>query len=357
MMQLMLDKINLHGLQGCFAQVGGEIRGPHGSLIIFRGMQSYNADSIKSLEGYDRAWIAEGQALSQRSLDYLRPTIRKPESEIWADWNPDSEFDPIDVFFRGPNAPEDAIVRRVNWQDNPWFPDVLRQDMIRDRKADPEKAAHVWDGEYQQAPTGAYYSELLAIAMTEGRIGRVPHDPKLETHVSFDLGVGQTQALWFTQWVGREIRVIDFLAGTEEAANEGYSWYARKLREKGYNYAPLIFPHDGRVREATGKSRAETMEGHKFQVGTLPILPVEDGIEAVKSTLPLMWIDAAKCAEGLTALKNYRENWDDKLRRSNGPLKDWTNHAADSMRYTVQAYEEPKIKRKPQTTAVSGWMG
>jgi phage terminase large subunit len=149
--------------------------------------------------------------------------------------------------------------------------------------------------------------------------------------------------------------LIDYLAGTEEAANEGYSWYARKMREKPYTYAPLLFPHDGRVREATGKSRAETMESLGFKVEVLPMLPVDDGINSVKEALPMMWIDAEKCSAGLTALKNYRENWDDKLRRSNGALKDWTNHAADSLRYTVQGYEEPKIKRPVKPRAALGW--
>lgn len=345
--QLLVDKITTHDLHPFFDIRDNEIRGPNDSVVIFRGMQNFNAQSIKSLEGYDIALVEEAQTLSQRSLDLLRPTIRKDGSEFWFVWNPDSEFDPVDIFLRGKNAPVDAIVRRVNWHDNPWFPQVLRDDMTRDRVADAAKAAHVWDGEYQQAPKGAYYADLLAKALEDGRIGRVPHDPKLEVHVSFDLGSGQNQALWFSQRTGKELRLIDYLEGNEEAANEGYSWYARKMRERPYTYAPLVFPHDGRVREATGKSRAETMEGLGFRVTVLPILPIDDGIDAVKRTLPLCWIDAAKCATGLTAIKNYREDWDEKLRRSNGVLKDWTNHAADSLRYTVTDYEEPRTKRKP----------
>lgn len=358
-MQLMLDTIAKHGMAQDFGRVNGEIRGPNDSLIIFRGMQEYNSESIKSLEGYDRALLMEARALSQRSLDLLRPTIRKPGSEIWAEWNPESEFDPIDIFFRGPNPPDDAIIRRVNWDQNPWFPDVLRAEMTRDRAANAAKASHIWDGEYQSAPAGAYYAELLAIALQERRIGRVPHDPRVEVQASFDLGVGQNQVVWLSQWVGKELRLIDFIQGDEVAANEGYSWYAREMRSghrSKYNYAKVYFPHDGRVREATGKSRAETMEGHSFTVEVLPMLPVADGINAVKEILPMTWIDAEKCAVGLTSLKNYRENWDDKLRRSNGPLKDWTNHAADSLRYTVQAHQEPVARRKGSGSNSGGWM-
>ena len=356
--QLIIDTIERHDLHSLFQVLDSEIRGPNGSLIIFKGMQNYNSTNIKSLEGYDIAWVEEAQDLSQGSLDMLRPTIRKDNSELWFSWNPASEFDAVDMFLRGNHPPKDAVIRQVNWSDNPWFPANLKAEMLEDRQRDAAKAAHVWDGEYRQAPTGAYYAELIARASSEGRICRQLHDPRLEVHVSFDLGVGQTQALWFSQWVGQEIRMIDYLQGTEEAANEGYAWYARKMREKPYTYAPLIFPHDGRVREATGKSRAETMEGLNFQVETLPMLPVHDGIEAVKSLMPLMSWDADKCKDGLTALKNYRENWDEKLRRSNGPLKDWTNHASDSLRYTVQAYEQPKQKKEQRRTAGSAtsWM-
>ncbi len=356
--QLIVDKIVDHGLSEQFRILDAEIRGPNDSLIIFKGMQSYNATNIKSLEGYDIAWVEEAQDLSEKSLDMLTPTIRKDDSELWFSWNPRDELDAVDRFLRGPHCPPGAIVRQVNWQDNPWFPKVLREEMERARIADPAKAAHIWDGEYQQAPSGAYYAGLLAKALEEGRLSRIPHNPALEVHVSFDLGSGQNQSLWFSQRSGRELLMIDYMEGNEDAANEGYAWYARKMREKPYTYARLTFPHDGRVREATGKSRAETMESLGFDVDVLPLLPIDDGIEAVKRTLPLTRFDAERCKPGLHALRNYCENWDDKLRRSNGPLKDWTNHAADSMRYTCVAYEEPPAKAKPQRKdhSSTSWM-
>ena len=117
-------------------------------MIIFQGMQNHTSDSIKSLEGYDRAWVEEAQSLSQRSLDLLRPTIRKPGSELWFTWNPSSADDPIDQLLRGDTPPPDSAVVEVNWQDNPWFPDVLRAEMEYDRKRDPDKYAHVWAGGY-----------------------------------------------------------------------------------------------------------------------------------------------------------------------------------------------------------------
>lgn len=117
-------------------------------LILFQGMQNHTNDSIKSLEGFDRAWVEEAQSISQRSLDMLRPTIRKPGSELWFSWNPSSPNDPIDQLLRGDNSPPGAVVVKVNWNDNPWFPDVLRKEMEFDRARDLDKFAHVWGGEY-----------------------------------------------------------------------------------------------------------------------------------------------------------------------------------------------------------------
>ena len=117
-------------------------------MIIFQGMQNHTADSIKSLEGYDCAWVEEAQSLSQTSLDLLRPTIRKPGSELHFTWNPRQSNDPVDFLLRGPTPPKDAMVIKVNYTDNPWFPNVLRDEMEYDKRRDPDKYQHVWMGEY-----------------------------------------------------------------------------------------------------------------------------------------------------------------------------------------------------------------
>ena len=117
-------------------------------MIIFQGMQNHTADSIKSLEGYDCAWVEEAQSLSQVSLDLLRPTIRKPGSELHFTWNPRQSNDPVDFLLRGQTPPKDAVVLKVNYTDNPWFPNVLRDEMEYDKRRDPDKYQHVWMGEY-----------------------------------------------------------------------------------------------------------------------------------------------------------------------------------------------------------------
>lgn len=147
--RLIEARIDEFGLNDIFTITDKEIRcNASGAVAIFRGMQNHTAASIKSLEGFDRAWWEEAQTATQHSLDLLIPTIRKPGSELWFSWNPGAETDPIDVFLRG-QPPENAIVLKVNWQDNPWFPEELRGDMERDRERDPGKYQHIWEGAYQ----------------------------------------------------------------------------------------------------------------------------------------------------------------------------------------------------------------
>lgn len=145
---LVEDKIRKLGVSVMFEILDSEIRTPGGGVIIFTGMQNHTSDSIKSLEGFDIAWCEEAQSLSQRSLDLLRPTIRKPGSELWFSWNPAKPTDPVDVLLRGENPPSDATVVEANWSDNPWLPDELRADLEDDRRRDPDKFLHVWGGHY-----------------------------------------------------------------------------------------------------------------------------------------------------------------------------------------------------------------
>ena len=145
---LVEDKIQSLGVSHLFEILDAEIRTPGGGIIIFQGMQNHTADSIKSLEGFDVAWVEESQSLSQRSLDLLRPTIRKPGSELWFSWNPNKPTDPVDVLLRGDSPPSDSVVVEVNWDANPWLPSELRADLEDDRRRDPDKFMHVWQGHY-----------------------------------------------------------------------------------------------------------------------------------------------------------------------------------------------------------------
>lgn len=147
--KLLEAKIASMGVGQFFEVQRDQIIAPEGGRIIFQGMQNHTADTIKSLEGYDIAWVEEAQSLSQRSLDLLRPTIRKPGSQLWFSWNPSQSTDPVDSLLRGENQPPGAVVVKANYRDNPWLPGVLKDELEYDQRRDPDKFKHVWLGEYQ----------------------------------------------------------------------------------------------------------------------------------------------------------------------------------------------------------------
>lgn len=149
--KLIEAKIEEFGVGHLFEITKTEIRRLGGKgLCIFVGMQDHTADSVKSLEGFDIAWIEEAQSLSQRSLDLLRPTIRKEGSQIWATWNPRRRSDPIERLLRGPRGERpDAIVVRANYTDNPFLPETMRLEAEDAKVIDPEGFGHTWLGEYE----------------------------------------------------------------------------------------------------------------------------------------------------------------------------------------------------------------
>lgn len=170
---LIEDKITAMNVGHEFRVLNDHIQTPHGGLIIFQGMQEHTADSIKSLEGFDVAWIEEAHTLSSRSWEILRPTIRKAGSEIWASWNPRAATDPVDTFFRGLNPPENAIVKRVNYLDNPFFPDELEAERRYDEANNRDRYGHIWLGEYEPQAIGAIWDRLT---LHQNRLAEVPDD-------------------------------------------------------------------------------------------------------------------------------------------------------------------------------------
>ena len=159
--RLIEDKIKALDLGSRFNILNAEIQTPGGGVLVFQGMQDANSESIKSLEGFDFAWVEEAQTLSARSLEMLRPTIRKPGSELYFSWNPRSAADPIDAFARGPVPPPDAIIQRANYSDNPFFPEELAAEREHDARAKPERYGHIWLGEYEPVAIGAIWDRLM----------------------------------------------------------------------------------------------------------------------------------------------------------------------------------------------------
>jgi len=179
---------------------------------------------------------------------------------------------------------------------------------------------------------GAYYADQLSESYRSGRIGHVPHEPRLKVHTAWDLGINDRMAIWFFQILGAEIRVIDYL----EDSGKGMSHYIQKiLKEKCYVYGRHIAPHDIEVRELTsGISRRDTAQNLGIDFEVCPKLPLNDGISAVREVLPQCWFDKEKCREGLNALKSYRKTWDETRKTYlNQPYHDWASNGSDAFRY------------------------
>lgn len=352
--QLIVDKIAKFGVQHLFEVLESEIRCPHGGLIIFRGMQSYNAESIKSLEAYDIAWVEEAQTLSERSLKMLRPTIRKPNSEIWFSWNPRHDADPVDQFFRGSSPPKNAVICKVNWNDNPWFPDVLREEMEHDRAADAESAAHVWDGGYEIISEGSYYGALIAKAESEGRIGVFPYDASIPVKTAWDIGLDDYTAIWFMQENRSQVRVIDYYEasgiGAEQIVTEAMPELLRDagkkadalktLKRKQYNFAEHYLPHDAKVREWGGgaKERVQALAEIGVPFGKMRVgvaANPADRIEASRRLLPFVCFDKGPVPNvgvnlGLSRLRKYRRRFNESMGTFVGPLHDENSHGSDA---------------------------
>lgn len=358
--RLIEDKIAALGVGAQFEVQRDLIVTPGNGLISFTGMQDHTAESVKSYEGADVAWIEEARSLSARSLTLLRPTIRKEGSEIWASWNPGFARDPIDDLLRGPNPPPDSIVVRANWNDNPWFPKTLSDEREYDRKHKPDQYGHIWEGEYAKVYEGAYYADALALARRENRIGNVNADPLMQTRTFWDLGIADHTSIWVAQFVGREVRCLDHI----EASGQPLAYYVNELRARGYGGAECVLPHDGAKRD---QYTAVKFEDHLREAG-FPVRTVANQgkgadmlrIEAGRRLFPRIWFDQAKCAGGIEALGAYHERRDEARNIGLGPDHDWSSHGADAFGLMCIAYEEPTLARQaaPQRQyGATGWMG
>lgn len=356
--KLLSDQIQSLGLGRFYQVLETEIRGRNGTEFVFSGLASHTVESVKSFEGLDIAWVEEAQSVLKRSWSVLIPTIRKPGSEIWVSFNPNLPSD--DTYQRFVvSPPTGAKVAQINWNDNPWFPDVLRVEKDDLKSKDYDAYMNIWEGQCKHIADGAIYkSELEAVRATK-RITAVPHDPALPVTTVWDLGVSDSTSIWFLQQLGREVRVIDYY----EATGEGLPHYAQVLQSKGYLYKRHYAPHDIQVRElGSGRSRIETAAslGIKFEI--TPNISIEDGIHAARMIFPRCWFDEQKTKRGIECLSNYRREYNDKMGEFKAtPVHDWASHAADAWRYVAVALQDERepVKKKPlgYVRSANGWMG
>ncbi len=335
--KLIETKIEALKLGSAFEVLESEIKGRNGSQIIFKGMQSYNADNIKSLEGFEIAWVEEAQSLSERSFDLLRPTIRSPGSELWFSWNPRHKTDPVDYFFRGPFSDPDVLGIQANWSDNPWFPDELRKERTRDYARDPEKAAHIWEGDYERITEGAYYARLILQAEREGRIRDFEIDRTKPVHTAWDLGKRSNNVIWCWQNVNDVPHIVDFYSPPDGDLKIWAQW----LADRAYHGNDYV-PHDVMTEEwGTGRTRWELLKTMGRKPTRVASVSVEDGRNAVRLILEKAVFHKSNCDYGIDGLRSYRREWDaERGVFKDTPLKNWADHIADGFRYLALAWRD-----------------
>lgn len=310
-------------------------------LIIFQGMQNHTADSIKSLEGYDRAWVEEAQSLSQRSLDLLRPTIRKPDSELWFTWNPSEASDPVDVLLRGDKVPPSSVIVEVNFDDNPWFPDVLRAEMEYDRDRDPDKYAHVWRGQYVKNSSTRVFKNW--------KVEEFDAAPDAIHRLGADWGYAvDPTVLVRCHIVGRKLYIDHeaYMVGCEIVNTPDLF---------------MTVPEAEKWPITADSSRPETI-AHMRKNGFPKIMPavkgaksVEEGIEWLKSYDIIVH---PRCIHTIDELTMYSYKTDPLTGKILPILEDKKNHVIDALRYACEGARRAQTV-KPQTVvplpSISKW--
>lgn len=209
----------------------------------------------------------------------------------------------------------------------------------------PDRYDQEFECSFEAAIIGAYYGKEMREAETEGRICRVPHEPGVPVVTAWDLGVSDSTAIWFAQFVGKERRIIDYY----EASGVGLDHYAKVISEKPYLYETHILPHDVRVRElGSGKSRIEMLNALGIsKIDIAPQLSIEDGIQAARLFIKTAWFDDG-IGRGLESLRQYQRDWDEKGKTwRSRPRHDFTSHGADAFRYLCIGYKPKDDWGKP----------
>jgi len=330
--QLLEDKIHNFGWDSEFRITDKEITGPNDSLIIFKGLQNHTVTSIKSLEGFNRLWLEEAQTISQKSLDLATPTFRTTGAEVWASWNPDLATDPIDRFFLENLDDPDFIMVEANYQDNPWFTDELRKDMLRDRKRDPEKYQNTWCGKYKTSSEARVFKNWM-VQDFERPVGTVfrlgadwgfANDPTTLVRGSIQ---GNTLFIDYEAYmIGCEIvNTPDLFRRVPESDK----WFitADCARPETISYMQKHgFPKINAAKKGAGS--------------------VEDGVEFLKSFDIVVHPRCEKTIEELT-LYSFKI---DSLTNNILPMfEDKNNHIIDAIRYMCEGIRNMKEQRKKVT--------
>jgi phage terminase large subunit len=320
--RLLDDKIaSMPHLAAHYRSTDQEIVGLNGTLFTFAGLRT-NIDSVKSKEGYTRAWVEEAHSVSAGSLEILRPTMRADNSEIWLAWNPRFPTDPVDTMFRGSaGPPPDSILIPTNWRDNPFFPDVLRKELEWDKRRDPAKHQHVWEGGYRLNTEAAVFKNW--------RIGS-PEEFKDEPERPYyggDWGYSQDPTVCVRLYIEGRTLYIDY-----EAWEIGCE----------IDRTPALFDRvpGARLWPMTADSARPETISYMRRNGYPKIVAarkgkgsVEEGVEFIKNYDVVIH---PRCVHAIQEFTLYSYEVDPQIGRVLPTLADKFNHVIDSVRYATE---------------------
>lgn len=321
-----------------------------GSLFIFYGLSTLTEDNIKSLDDVDIAWGEEANTLSKSSIEVLRPTIRKDEtniydwhpeykhkkwsSEIWLTFNPDLDTDPVYEEFVI-KTPTDCVARLINFMDNPFFPQVLEQERLDCLRDSPKDYENIWLGKCKLAKDGAIYADEIIDAYENSRVTNVPYDPMLKVHVVMDLGWNDKMTIILCQRGISDVRVIGYIEDDHRTLDS----YSSELKGYNYNWGQMYLPHDGQTKDFKyGISAEQIMQNLGWEVSIVPRADIESGIKLARMNFHRIYFDK-NVTRLLECLKNYRRVINSQTKEPQAPLHDEYSHGADAFRYMCQSIE------------------
>ena len=354
--KLLADQIVELKLESFYEVTQTSIRGKNGTEFAFVGLKN-NTANIKSYEGVDICWTEESASISRNSWNILIPTIRKEGSEIWVTFNPELESDETYQRFVV-NPPQNCKTVKVNWSDNPWFPDTLKLEKDALFSRDRDAYNTVWEGLCRQTVDGAIFAKEMNLAELDGRITNVPYDAIKPVHAVFDLGWADATAIWFVQFIGMETRLIRYYENTQQTI----AHYLAKIQEYGYVIDTLWLPHDAgnKTLSSNGRSIEEIVRAAGYNTRVIERTPIVDSINAARMIFNKCWFDRNNCYDGLQCLRHYRYDVDpDTKQFSQKPLHDNYSHGADAFRYIGLMVNEPRKapKQKANYQLPASWMG
>lgn len=328
---LIESKIKSLGVSEYFEITLAEIRAKRGNgLIIFQGMQDHTADSIKSLEGFDIAWVEEAQNLSKRSLELLRPTIRKGNSELWFSWNPENETDAVDSFFKQmqENGATDFILIHANFSDNPFLPTELFNEQEYDRRYNPSTYEHIWLGGYNTKSDALIFKGKFRVEnfSTDG-LGNPYH--------GLDFGFANDPTAAIRCYIHDRKLYISHEAG---AVGLELDYTAEFLKDRIENIHKYVIRADNARPESISY-----LKRHGLSMITPTIKgkgSIEDGIEFIRSFEAI--IIHERCVETAREFRLYSYKTDPHSGDILPQILDENNHYIDALRYAL----EPLIKSK-----------